>query len=97
MVFQEQLKDVPDAYSRNYEKFQLVLGARQQKISKRERQYGLSHLDSKEAKLTFRVIRKSNEINDLMYYYQNMTTVREELAQLNHMSNLLEKIHEECL
>ena len=97
MVFQEQLKDVPDAYSRNYEKFQLVLGARQQKISKRETQYGLSHLDSKEAKLTFRVIRKSNEINDLMYYYQNMTTVREELAQLNHMSNLLEEIHEECL
>lgn len=57
----------------------------------------MSHLDSKEAKLTFRVIRKSNEINDLMYYYQNMTTVREELAQLNHMSNLLEEIHEECL
>lgn len=46
-------------------------------------------------KPTVRVIRKSSEINDLIdVLYQVMTTVIEELAQLNDMFiNLLAEIH----
>ena len=36
MIFQEQLNDFPDTYSRNYEDCQPVAGKRQQKISERE-------------------------------------------------------------
>ena len=49
----------------------------------------------KRTKPTVRVIRKSSEINDLIdVLYQGMTTVREELAQLNDMFiKLLAEIH----
>ena len=36
MVFQEQLKDFPDAYSRNYEEYQMIVGKRQQEIFEKE-------------------------------------------------------------
>ena len=36
ILFQEQLNDFPDAYSRNYEEYKLVVGKRQQKISESE-------------------------------------------------------------
>ena len=36
MLFQEQLKDFPDAYSRNYEEYQMIVGKRQRKIVERE-------------------------------------------------------------
>ena len=36
MIFQEQLNDLPDRYSRNYEDCQPVAGKMQQKISERE-------------------------------------------------------------
>ena len=57
--------------------------------------YRLSQLVKKRTKPIFRVIRKSSEINDLIdVLYQVMTTVREELAQLNDMFiKLLAEIH----
>lgn len=57
--------------------------------------YRLSHLVKERTKPIFRVIRKSSEINDLIdVLYQVMTTVREELAQLNDMLiKLLAEIH----
>lgn len=36
MVFQEQLKDFRDAYSRNYEEYQMIVGKRQQEIFEKE-------------------------------------------------------------
>ena len=36
MIFQEQLNDLPDRYSKNYEDSQPVAGKMQQKISERE-------------------------------------------------------------
>ena len=55
----------------------------------------MSHLVKKRTKPTVRVIRKSSEINDLIdVLHQVMTTVREELAQLNDMFiKLLAEIH----
>ena len=42
-----------------------------------------------------RTARKSSEIDDLMYSYQNSITVKKELAQLNDMCRMLVEIHEE--
>ena len=42
-----------------------------------------------------RTIRKSSEIDDRMYSYQNSITVKKELAQLNDMCRMLVEIHEE--
>ena len=58
-------------------------------------QYQLAVLEKRQAKLVARVIRKSSEIEDLMYSYQNSITVKEELAQLNDVFKMLVEIHEE--
>ena len=42
-----------------------------------------------------RLLRKSSEIDDLKYAYQNSITVKENLAQLNDMFKMLVDIHEE--
>ena len=42
-----------------------------------------------------RLPRKSSEIDDLMYFYQNSITVKEELAELNDMFKMLVDICEE--
>ena len=55
----------------------------------------MSTLEKKRAKLVSRLLRKSSEIDDLMYSYQNSITVKEELAQLNYMLKMLVDIHEE--
>ena len=55
----------------------------------------MSTLEKKRAKLVSRLLRKSSEIDDLMYSYQNSITVKEELAQLNSMFKMLVDIHEE--
>ena len=55
----------------------------------------MSTLENKRAKLVSRLLRKSSEIDDLMYSYQNSITVKEELAQLNSMFKMLVDIHEE--
>ena len=40
-------------------------------------------------------LRKSSEIDDLMNYYQNSITVKEELAQLKNIFKMLVDIHAE--
>ena len=55
----------------------------------------MSTLEKKRAKLVSRLLRKSTEIDDLMYSYQNSITVKEELAQLNDTFTMLVDIHEE--
>ena len=52
-------------------------------------------LEKKRSKLVSRVIRKSSEIDDLMYSFQNGIAVKEELQQLNDMFKMLVEIHEE--
>ena len=47
------------------------------------------------SKQKIRTIRKSCEIYDLMYSYQNNITVKENLAQLNDIIRMLVEIHEE--
>ena len=63
-------------------------------MTEKEREYCLSTLENKHAKLVSRLLRKSSEIDDLMYCYQNSITVKEELAQLNGMFKMLVDIHE---
>ena len=63
-------------------------------MAEKGREYRTSILDKK-LSLVLRVIRKSSEINDLLYSYQNSTTVKEELAQLNNIYNLIVEINDE--
>ena len=98
MVFQEQLKDIPDADSMNYDYGEFLLGeGKDNRRYQKKGKYRLPHLVKKRTKQTVRVITKSSEINDLIdVLYQVMTTVREELAQLNDMFiKLLAEIHVE--
>ena len=55
----------------------------------------MSTLENKHAKLVSRILRKSSEIDDLMYSYQNSITVKEELVQLNYIFKMLVNIHED--
>ena len=55
----------------------------------------MSTLENKHAKLVSRILRKSSEIDDLMYSYQNSITVKEELVQLNDIFEMLVNIHED--
>ena len=64
-------------------------------MTEKGREYCLSTQENKRAKLVSRLLRKSSEIDDLMYSYQNSITVKEELAQLNDMFKMLVDIHEE--
>ena len=41
------------------------------------------------------VIRKSNEVGDLMYSFQNGITAKEELEQINDMFKILVETYEE--
>ena len=47
------------------------------------------------SKLVSRVIRKSNEVDDLMYSFQNGITAKEELEQINDMFKILVETYEE--
>ena len=64
-------------------------------MTEKGREYRLSTLENKRARLISRLLRKSSEIDDLMYSYQNSITVKEELPQLNDMFKMLVDIHEE--
>ena len=81
--------------SQGYQGDQQIQGKRQPKLTEKGREYRLSTLENKRAKLVSRLLRKSSEIDDLMYSYQNSITVKEELAQLNYMFKMLVDIHEE--
>ena len=81
--------------SQGYQGDQQIQGKRLRKLTEKGREYRLSTLENKRAKLVSRLLRKSSEIDDLMYSYQNSITVKEELAQLNSMFKMLVDIHEE--
>ena len=80
-------------HSRDAEVDQLLDGERNLKMAETGRQYQLAVLEKRQAKLVARTIRKSSEINDLMYSLQNSITVKEELAQLNNIFRMLVEIH----
>ena len=80
-------------HSRDAEVDQLLDGERNLKMTEKGRQYQLAVLEKRQAKLVARTIRKSSEINDLMYSLQNSITVKEELAQLNSIFRMLVEIH----
>ena len=80
-------------HSRDAEVDQLLDGERNLKMAETGRQYQLAVLEKRQAKLVARTIRKSSEINDLMYSLQNSITVKEELAQLNSIFRMLVEIH----
>ena len=72
--------------SQGYQGDQQIQGKRQPKMTEKGREYRLSTLENKCASLIPRLLRKSSEIDDLMYYsYQNSITVKEKLTQLNDM------------
>ena len=73
---------------------QLIDGKRNHKMTGKGRQYRLAVLEKRQVKLVARTIRKSSEIDDLMYSHQNSITVKEELAQQNEMFRMLVEIHE---
>ena len=82
-------------HNRDTEVDQLLDGKRNHKITEKGTQHRLAVLEKRQAKLVARTIRKSNEIDDLMYSHQNSITVKEELVQLNNMLRILVEIHEE--
>ena len=73
---------------------QLIDGKRNRKMTGKGKQYRLAVLEKRQVKLVARTIRKSSEIDDLMYSHQNSITVKEELAQQNEMFRMLVEIHE---
>ena len=81
--------------SQGYQADQQVQGQRQPKLTEKRREYRLSTLENKHAKLVSRLLRKSSKIDDVMYSYQNSITVKEELAQFNDMLKMLVDIHQE--
>ena len=78
-----------------YQQDQQIQGKRQPKMTEKGREYRLSTMENKCAKLVSRLLRKSSEIDDLMYLYQNSISVKEELAQLIDMFKMRVDIHEE--
>ena len=67
---------------------------RQVKQGEKGKEYKMVLLEIKTSKLVSRVIRKSSEIDDLMYSFQNGIAVKEELQQLNDMFKILVEVHE---
>ena len=71
------------------------MNRRRRTLTEKGREYRILILDKKKSSLVSRIIRKSSEIDDLMYSYQNATTVKEELAQLNDIYKLIVEINDE--
>ena len=68
---------------------------RQRKTTDKGMEYRKVILDKKRTNLVSRIIRKSSEIDVLLYSHQNDVTVNEELAQLNDTFKLIEDINQE--
>ena len=68
---------------------------RRRKLTEKGREHRISILNKKKFSLVSRIIRKSSEMNDLLYTYQNATTEKEELAQLNDIYRLIVYINDE--
>ena len=82
-------------HSRDAEVDRLLDGKRNHEMTEKGRQYRLAVLEKCHVKQVARTIRKSSDIDDLIYSYQKNITVKEELAQLNNMFRILVEIHEE--
>ena len=61
------------------------------------REYRKKILDKKRTNLVSRMIRKSSEIDVLLYSHQNGVIVKEPLAQLSDIFNLIEDINQEMV
>ena len=70
---------------------------RQRKMTDKGREYRKGILDKKGTNLVSRIIRKSSEIDVLLYSHQNDVTVKEQLAQLNDIFKLIEDISQEMI
>ena len=70
---------------------------RQRKMTDKGMEYRKGILDKKRTNLVSRIIRKSSEIDVLLYSRQNDVTVKEELAQLNDIFKLIEDINQEMI
>ena len=70
---------------------------RQRKTTDKGMEYRKVILDKKRTNLVSRIIRKSSEIDVLLYSHQNDVTVNEELAQLNDTFKLIEDINQEMI
>ena len=67
---------------------------RQKKMADKGRECRKGILDKKRTNLMSRIIRKSSEIDVLLYSHQNDVTVKEELAPLNNIFKLIEDINQ---
>ena len=69
----------------------------QRKMTDKGREYRKEILDKKRTNLVSRIIRKSSEIDVLLYSHQNDVTVKEQLAQLSDIFKLIEDINQEMI
>ena len=67
---------------------------RQVKLTEKGNEYKMALLEKRRSGLVSRVIRKSSEIDDLIYSFQNGITFKEEFEQQNDMFKMLVEIHE---
>ena len=70
---------------------------RQRKMTDKGREYRKEILDKKRTNLVSRIIRKSSEIDVLLYSHQNDVNVKDQLAQLSEIFNLIEDINQEMI
>ena len=70
---------------------------RQRKMTEKGREYRKEILDKKRTNLVSRIIRKSSEIDVLLYSHQNDVIVKEQLAQLSDIFKLIEDINQEMI
>ena len=61
------------------------------------REYSKEIFDKKRTNLVSRIIRRSSEIDVLLYSHQNDVTVKEQLAQLSDIIKLIEDINQEMI
>ena len=69
---------------------------RQRRMTEKGRKYRKEILD-KRTNLVSRIIRKSSEIDVLLYSHQNDINVKDQLAQLSEILNLIEDINQEMI
>ena len=68
---------------------------RQVKLTEKGKECKMALLEKRRSTLVSRVIRKLNEIDNLMYSFQNCIVVKEQLQHLNDMFKMFVEIHEE--
>ena len=68
---------------------------RQVKLTEKGKECKMALLEKRRSTLVSRVIRKLNEIDNLMYSFQNYIVVKEQLQHLNDMFKMFVEIHEE--